>query len=407
MVNSTRIMEMTNETKTTKQPRKQTPTDVGLFTNLLSTPESSITTKLFSENASSKLQPQEAKDLTPKAIPQNTPDNQSPEDSSEPGSSPRTDSGNGVDGCAKGLQTGASTEAAVNAQPNQGSQNNEDANSSNSTSSDQFQQLIEHLITGATPPTTTGNETEQPKLSAKPIEQHKQVFSSNLNLPAQNIIFETGLAEHFIRLLTDQFEQIKNSPSPRADNSNQTAILQPISPNASESQAKISTPATPQTQVSGDDAAESMNRIVQVIRSNLGRRQSQMTVQLDPPELGKLRIDVKLIDNNLQMSITTETNDARQIILDRMDTLRANLERGGINMSKFEVVTKTPDPRYSQNWQQDPNHSQSFNQQQQQGSNFFQQEKFDQNDFQATEESNSNLTIPAVQLSYTALNLVA
>jgi len=341
-------------------------------------------------------------------------DARSPLRNSESGQKQTGNSAEGVDGCVKGVQPGTSTEAAVNASSENGQweqalPNSPEGEESGSAGENSIDQIL-----GRVSPDASGTDAEsagEVKIAANGMVTKNPVFAPNLNLADQSIFFDSSLASNFIKLLTDQFDQVKSGPVTSGENAN--AGLQPVMANTSGASEKgIAGTGNPFLQLRGTDEkqTDNMNRILQVIRSNIGRRQSQMTVRLDPPELGKLRLDVKLVNNDLQLSVVTETPEAKDILLNRMDTLRASLEQNGITMSKCDVVAKSSEFQSNQNW--------SGSQDQSQGSNGgAQQQAFNQsgshNNFEQylpDSEETDNYDIPlitTVSLPDSAVNVVA
>jgi len=400
MIKNALIIEKATEIKSLGRARKLNPADLTDFAQLLGSrevqsvghglfgsperSESRVVSRTQSDSRTEPVQKDSSRDSSVKSPVERSKDigrsqsgNESgdargPLHTSESGQTQQGYSADSVDGCENGVQPGTSTEATVNAN-NQGqsqgqtSPDGSDRQADKSTqaagSADseagrpgEVQEVLDELLsqmTAATSGLTSDMATGvNAKIGVQNIESANPMFAPNLNLPEQAILFESSLAEHFIRVLTDRFSQVKSGSQGEDSNAAiQSVTLNPTSGQTSKGIAE-GLSQTPQLSVPDDSkATDSMNRILQVIRSNLGRRQSQMTVQLDPPELGKLRLDVKLVDNDLSLFVTTETAEARHVKLNRDDSRRAALEHSGIAMSKFEVVAKSPDTQSNQNWQ--------------------------------------------------------
>lgn len=319
-----------------------------------------------------------------------------------------------VDGGNTNSTPGASTEAAVNAQPNAASENPLDlqlASQIDPAQASELQQLLQKIAGESPKPQVTAENTSPVKISAKAVESKNPNLQTNLNLTTQQILFETGLAEHFVRLLTDQFDQLEKSTSKKSESaSTDTTATTPTlslgSPQAETSKTlpDLAFPAATPTQTPEDQAAENISKIMHIVRSNLGRRQSQLTVRLDPPELGKMQVDVKVIDNTLQLAIVTDTAEAKQMLASRMETLRTSLEQNGINLSRFEIVSKADNPAPNQNNQQFQDPSQNAN-----GGSQQQQQHQHASNLDSPEEEASNpiSTLTGVNASDENLNLVA
>jgi flagellar hook-length control protein FliK len=83
--------------------------------------------------------------------------------------------------------------------------------------------------------------------------------------------------------------------------------------------------------------------VVQVIRPNLQQGHSELRLQLHPPELGQLRIDVELRDNVLTLAMRAESAQVRDFLLSRLPELRHSLESHGINLERFHVEVRPPE----------------------------------------------------------------
>jgi flagellar hook-length control protein FliK len=89
------------------------------------------------------------------------------------------------------------------------------------------------------------------------------------------------------------------------------------------------------------------DRLVRSIRINQGQRESTARLQLEPPELGRVRIDVRLVNQRMQLSIQTETRDAREVLGSRLEALRSALAAHGVVIEKIDLPDPPPetDPR--------------------------------------------------------------
>ncbi len=298
-----------------------------------------------------------------------------------------------VDGCVKGFRPGASTEAAVNADL---SKLQKTAKTEKITVADQkgktekesktigdskieselskFTQMIEQIAKQINADSNTDNPKQSIKLGAKIIDRPNNLMPANSHLPMQKIVFETGLAEHFVRLITDEFDKLQaKQSSVKSDNSpivNDGGInVKSASPSSSSLSASSANSQSASIVLDHDNIPETLNRALNIIRSNVGLRQSRLTVHLNPPDLGRMRIDIKLVDSNLRVNIVTETIQARHILADRLDTLRTALERQNINIVRFDIATR----------QHTNNLNQSFNQYYEQEHNGNNGESFSEN----------------------------
>ncbi len=294
--------------------------------------------------------------------------------SSDSGQEHAADTAASVDGSEKGFQPGASTEAPVNALA---SQQNAQANAQDDTTEAQINKLLEQLTLGESEagkiqlPAQNEDSSEQLQITARVISQ-RTTMANWVTVGDQRALFETGLAEHLVRA-------IFNDTSGSSDNDAGLAGRMPTGPmssthnssgrNQNGSFAQALDIHAGRTSASTENATGNMGRIVNVIRSNVGARHSVLTVQLEPPELGRITLDIRLDNDQVRLSITTETQEARQLLSDRFESLRSSLESQGINVSRFDVQTREFNQgqdaqQQHQQWQGQQNGGQAFNMQQ-------------------------------------------
>lgn len=78
-------------------------------------------------------------------------------------------------------------------------------------------------------------------------------------------------------------------------------------------------------------------QLVRSIRMRPGLWQSSAKMRLDPPSLGKINVDVRLVGKKLQIDIRTETIEAAERLLQQSIRLKSALEQQGIQIERFDV----------------------------------------------------------------------
>ena len=100
-----------------------------------------------------------------------------------------------------------------------------------------------------------------------------------------------------------------------------------------------------QTQTQGetektDETRSSMfARLVRSIRLQGGPQVSSARIELEPPELGRMRIDVRVAGEEIRIGVRTESNEARDLLNERLASLRSALEQHGLRVERVEVLT--------------------------------------------------------------------
>jgi flagellar hook-length control protein FliK len=80
------------------------------------------------------------------------------------------------------------------------------------------------------------------------------------------------------------------------------------------------------------------DELVKSLRMQMGTKQSSARLRLQPPELGHLRVDVKLLGDRVRIDVQTETDAARDLLSRRGEQLKAGLENKGIRLERLEVI---------------------------------------------------------------------
>ena len=86
----------------------------------------------------------------------------------------------------------------------------------------------------------------------------------------------------------------------------------------------------------------SFERLVRSIRLQVGERHSTARMQLDPPELGRMRVDVHFHGDSVELEVRTASESAREVVAGRASELRAALEQQGVRVQRFDVLVEAP-----------------------------------------------------------------
>ncbi len=84
--------------------------------------------------------------------------------------------------------------------------------------------------------------------------------------------------------------------------------------------------------------ASKFDQLVRSIRLGPGGRQSSARLLLEPPELGRVQVDIRMEDDQLLVKVRTESAEARELLSGRAAQLRAALASHGINVDRFDVT---------------------------------------------------------------------
>jgi flagellar hook-length control protein FliK len=79
-------------------------------------------------------------------------------------------------------------------------------------------------------------------------------------------------------------------------------------------------------------------RIIRNMRLKAGERRSNAKMWLDPPELGRMTVNVRMEGDALTVDVRTENTEARDLLYERVAKLRSALLEHGIDINRFEVT---------------------------------------------------------------------
>lgn len=80
-------------------------------------------------------------------------------------------------------------------------------------------------------------------------------------------------------------------------------------------------------------------QLVRLVRMNLGNRDSSATLRLDPPELGRIKVDVRMSADVLHLRVEVDNPHARELLSERVEHLSEALRAHDIRMERFEIVS--------------------------------------------------------------------
>lgn len=80
-----------------------------------------------------------------------------------------------------------------------------------------------------------------------------------------------------------------------------------------------------------------LNKVDNVIRYMATKGTEAVSIRLQPPELGKIHIELNVKDNTINAKINTENIAVKEVILTNIDQLKAGIENNGFNINKLDV----------------------------------------------------------------------
>lgn len=83
-----------------------------------------------------------------------------------------------------------------------------------------------------------------------------------------------------------------------------------------------------------------IHRISQAVDLSMKTNQGQMTVRLDPPHLGEVKLDIRIRGGKVNLEIFTQNSDAREIVSKQMGNLVEKLNSQGVRFDRVNVASE-------------------------------------------------------------------
>jgi flagellar hook-length control protein FliK len=138
-------------------------------------------------------------------------------------------------------------------------------------------------------------------------------------------------------------------------------------PTLSGSTAIESRTGVSQFLVSQSRAAETLEQAARVLASG-GNGRYQVTMHLDPPDLGRLRLDVQMADQIMTLRVDADSQQVANLIESKLSHLRDSLAQHGIRIDRSEIAVRQSAGAEGGNTSQDSSQNQSSNRESQSGS---------------------------------------
>jgi len=100
--------------------------------------------------------------------------------------------------------------------------------------------------------------------------------------------------------------------------------------------------ATPETREAAPRSALHENILSQVrsgVVTHDGKGNGQMSIRLNPGELGELKIQVRMEDNRLKVEVQAENRMVKDLLISNLDSLKEALSGKNFTMEGFDVST--------------------------------------------------------------------
>ncbi|MBI9017103.1 MAG: flagellar hook-length control protein FliK [Phycisphaerae bacterium] len=119
---------------------------------------------------------------------------------------------------------------------------------------------------------------------------------------------------------------------------------------------------------------DNIDQIVKAVNTTIGKDTSVLTMRMDPPELGNLRVEIKMVGQNVELQLQATNEKTHQLLQQSAPQLKASLEAAGMQNPQINIQLRmdlqnsdsSPQQQSQQQDQQQNPDQQSFQEQQQQ-----------------------------------------
>lgn len=84
-----------------------------------------------------------------------------------------------------------------------------------------------------------------------------------------------------------------------------------------------------------------VEKLVQVVQAGGPQERHEVTIQLDPPALGKVHLKVLVEDTKIHVALFTTTNEAKDLVDSHSSQLRSALHQHGLALEQFSVEVRS------------------------------------------------------------------
>jgi flagellar hook-length control protein FliK len=81
--------------------------------------------------------------------------------------------------------------------------------------------------------------------------------------------------------------------------------------------------------------------MVEVVQAGGPQERHEISIQLNPPSLGKVQLTVLVEDSKLHVALFTTTSEARELVESNASELRAALNEQGLMLEQFSVGVRS------------------------------------------------------------------
>ena len=100
-----------------------------------------------------------------------------------------------------------------------------------------------------------------------------------------------------------------------------------------------------------------LEQVQEGVFKNLGQGRKQLTLQLNPHNLGTVNVMLQVKNKDVQATIRAENPDTAKVIAEQLEVVKQALEEQGLKVEKLEVQTGISDSQTDSSWKNAEDHN--------------------------------------------------
>ena len=149
---------------------------------------------------------------------------------------------------------------------------------------------------------------------------------------------EDAAWQSFVNKVRPESDTLTKSSLTQTSQESLDSLLAKTSQSLNVAQGKAET-GTQTKAYSNVTAPKVLSQVQEAMLKDLGQGRKQLTLQLDPENLGKLQIVIQVRDKDVTAVLRTEDPDTAKMLSGQLETIRKTLEDQGLKVQNLEVQT--------------------------------------------------------------------
>lgn len=206
--------------------------------------------------------------------------------------------------------------------------------------SEQTQKSAGEEVADTTEPSITEKEmtdaTDTTELQSVVTEQTEDVADEEQTELRKSVAKEDATTETDKKATVEHVDASKKQSAPKQDSGSQTSLFDQMMEQVALAKAEHVESVQDKVEIA-QQMREVFEQVVEQIKVTVTEDTSEMTMQLNPENLGKVNLSIVAKEGHITAQFVTETEVARQALESQIQQLRDTLGEQGLKVDKVEV----------------------------------------------------------------------